>query len=386
MNRLDTIKEKPSAPARSREKQYIADLSETKELRNSYTQNFLRRRLPSSVKPNAFLVKACKALGIKPSAKILENVISIQRKLKFPEIPKQSRLESYGFAEYIDGKFGQYTLQNLLKHEKGKGLATIFPDYQKAKRKSFAKKEGFPPTSNRAPVVNNPEIKRKAKRVAYIADSNGTKWFLGRHLKEINGRPTMKIVKGGMAARWARNRIKENIDRFLKEGVTDVVVMIGTNNMSTRASLAYIRRPVERDPVVKLYIEMRRLLREKGIRFHLCTIPPLGGYIAKKYARIRSRLNGLRATYWRKRYWDKIPRVIKRRYNNDPLAYYKAAEQACYTRWLNVNRWIMAQKLHINFGNAQTVTLPRKKSSDGIHITGRAEQRRMAKKIKDRFS
>ena len=109
MNPLDTVKK----GAALREKQYFRDLSETKESRNSYTQSFLAERLPSSVKPDAFLVKACKTLKIKPSAKRLENVLNIQQALGFPDIPKGSRSETYGYAEYKDGKFGPYTLQNL---------------------------------------------------------------------------------------------------------------------------------------------------------------------------------------------------------------------------------------------------------------------------------
>ncbi|MFC1655723.1 hypothetical protein ACFL3C_02540 [Patescibacteria group bacterium] len=402
MNRFEVMKKQTLKGAA--EARYIRDLSETKESRNSYTQSFLTEKLPSSIKPDAFLVKACKALGIKPSKDRLVNVISIQNILGFPDIPKGSRSEPYGYAEYKDGKLGPYTLQYLLQHKKGKELKAIFPEYQKDKRKKFAKKSGLPPAPVKKPLVKkapvvvppvaklpktqkrHPEIKGKAKRVAYIADSNGGKWFVGGHLNTINKRPTLKIVGGGKGSLWAKNRVKENIKKFIEKGVTDVVLMIGTNDMSTTASLAYVRRSVEQDPTVKKYKEIRKLLEAKGIRLHLCTIPPLGGYVARKYREKRRRLSGLKAAYWRTKYWKKVPRVYKRRYNNDPIAYYKAAEQACYTRWLNVNHWIMAQKRHINFGNARTVTLPKSKSNDGIHITGKAERRRMAKKIKDRFA
>lgn len=397
MSDLDV--EKKQAGPELKQKQYIDDLSKTKELRLSYTQIFLAKNLPASVKAEAFLVEACKLLEIKPAKSILENVINIQRKLGLPEIPASKRKEAYGFAEYIDGKFGKYTLQNLLKHEKGKELAQYFPAYQKAKRREFAKRENLPPQPTKpsankpasAPaatkdVIKAPEIKGKAKRIAYIADSNGGKWFLGSYLNTINNRPALKLVKGGEGSRWGRRTVEANLDRFVKEGVTDVVLQLGTNDMSTYGALYYINRPVEKDPTVQNYQRMRELLRKKGIRLRICTIPPLGGYIARKYKQKRERLSGPRAAYWREKYWDKIPRVYKRRYNNNPIAFYKAAEQACYQRWLNVNNWIMAQNNHINFGNAKTVTLSKQKSKDGIHITGLTERKRMAKRIKDTFS
>jgi hypothetical protein len=163
MSKLEALSAK-SAPE-LKETVYYKDILKTKANRVAYTRRYLSTRLHPKHKPNDFLKKAAKLLGLKnPSDDMFFNVFYIQMKLKFPLIPKSERHFTSGFPTYIDMKYGDFTHDNLLRQKDCTSLNKYFKDFYKVKRKKFAYNQNLPYSGS-------------AARSPYIAsvDTSGTK-------------------------------------------------------------------------------------------------------------------------------------------------------------------------------------------------------------------
>ncbi len=142
-SRLEVLSAK-SAPE-LKESVYYKDMLKTKASRVAYTRRYLSARLHPKHSPKEFLKKTVKLLGLKnPSDDMFFNVFYIQMKLGFPLIPKSERSKPSGFPTSIDMKFGEYTEENLLRHNKCASLKKFFKDFYKDKRAKFAYSQKLP--------------------------------------------------------------------------------------------------------------------------------------------------------------------------------------------------------------------------------------------------